>query len=39
MMFTACVNMNSSVDRGNFIDRMSEFELAEWRLSQMEISE
>jgi serine/threonine protein kinase/lipoprotein NlpI len=39
MMFKACVNMDASVDRGNFIDRMSEFELAEWRLSQMEISE
>ncbi|MCK9996029.1 MAG: protein kinase [Candidatus Krumholzibacteria bacterium] len=38
-MFTACVNMDASVDRGNFIDRLSEFELAEWRLSQMDIPE
>jgi len=36
MMFTACVGMDASIDRGNFTDRLSEFELAEWRLSQME---
>jgi tetratricopeptide (TPR) repeat protein len=36
-MFTACVNKDASIDRGNFIDRLSEFELAEWRLSQMDI--
>jgi tetratricopeptide (TPR) repeat protein len=35
-MFAACVGMDASVDRGNFTDRLSEFELAEWRLSQMD---
>ncbi len=35
-MFTACVNKDVSIDRGNFIDRLSEFELAEWRLSQID---
>ena len=39
MMFKACVDMDASVDRGNFVDRLSDFELAEWRLSQMENSE
>lgn len=30
----ACVNLGLTTDQGNFRDRLSEFELAEWRLSQ-----
>ena len=35
-MFTACVNTGNTIDLGNFRDRLSEFELAQWRLSQMD---
>ncbi|MEN8006648.1 MAG: protein kinase [Candidatus Krumholzibacteriota bacterium] len=35
-MFTACVDMGHTIDLGNLRDRLSESELAEWRLSQME---
>ncbi len=38
-MFTACVNMCTTIDRGNFTDRLSEFELANWRLSQLALRE
>jgi serine/threonine protein kinase/Flp pilus assembly protein TadD len=34
-MFQACVNIGAVIDQGNYHDRMSEFELAEWRLSQL----
>jgi tetratricopeptide (TPR) repeat protein len=34
-MFIACVTGCVTIDRGNFRDRLSEFELAEWRLSQL----
>ena len=34
-MFSSCVDMSNPIDRGNFRDRLSEFELAAWRLSQM----
>ena len=34
-MFTSCVKMGDAIDRGNFKDRLSEFELAKWRLSQL----
>ena len=38
-MFTAAVNVGAIIDRGNFHDRLSEFELAQWRLSQLSGSE
>jgi len=38
-MFIACVTGCSGIDRGNFRDRLSELELAEWRLSQMDLPE
>ena len=34
-MFQACVDLGAVIDQGNYHDRMSEFELAEWRLSQL----
>ncbi len=38
-MFRACVNVGATIDGGNFQDRLSEFELAQWRLSQLSESE
>ena len=38
-MFRACVNVGAVIDRGNYKDRLSEFELAQWRLSQLSDSE
>ena len=33
-MFSACVGTGKSMDHNNVFDRMSEFELAQWRLAQ-----
>jgi tetratricopeptide (TPR) repeat protein len=35
-MFTTCVEMGTLIDRGNYHDHLSESELAEWRLSQLD---
>jgi tetratricopeptide (TPR) repeat protein len=34
-MFKACVDLGMTIDQGNFQDRLSEFELSEWRLAQL----
>ena len=35
-LLQACVDQGLTTDQGNFRDRLSEFELAEWRLSQFD---
>jgi tetratricopeptide (TPR) repeat protein len=34
-MFRACLNVGAIIDQGNYQDRLSEFELGQWRLSQL----
>lgn len=34
-MFEACVNLGTEIDQGNFQDRLSEYELADWRLARL----
>ncbi len=38
-MFIACVTGCITIDRGNFKDHLTEFELAKWRLSQLDLRE